>query len=482
MIDLDYKIKVMPRYYIEFFNKQLVHFYDRLEERYKIAFPDGKEVLTKRGYSFIGAFSDDGLAKVVSKSTTLVGFIDEKGNEVIPCDRYYEAHDFSEGLAAVYPGPLPLPASIPNFWGFINTDGVLKIPHYYSKVHDFHESLTAVGIFDNWELIDKDGERISKESWKSITDFHDGYALIQDKNDLMNFINKKGEVISGKWYFAVGFFSEGLAAVCDKDTLLWGFIDEKGEEVIPCQYNTVMEFKNGCAIVRKKEMWSIIDHDGRSNGKRNKWYDNKQFVEGLSRVTSADGTNFINTNGDLISTNWYLSAFDFSEGLAKVQDPETGLWGYIDKSGGLKIKCQYYSAHDFYEGSAIVVKRKKDGLYGDGLIDKDGNEIISCDYFVYPMEGKIICVSNSKRKLVGLANRKGELFRSLTGNVYATTVKYRGAERELFALTKENLKKAILDVINEFSKELQAEVDSKIADDGPQKTIGVDPRTKNEEA
>ena len=158
-----------------------------------------------------------------------------------------------------------------------------------------------------------------------------------------------------------------------------------------------------------------------------------------------------------------------------MQDPETGLWGYIDKSGGLKIKCQYYSAHDFYEGSAIVVKRKKDGLYGDGLIDKDGNEIISCDYFVYPMEGKIICVSNSKRKLVGLANRKGEIFKDLTELVYTTTIKYKGAKRELYASTKTELEKMILTTIGEFLKNLQDEVESKTVEDGSQKTIGVYP-------
>ena len=34
-------------------------------------------------------------------------------------------------------------------------------------------------------------------------------------------------------YNAVSNFSEGLAVVCDKETHLYGFIDKKGNEVIP---------------------------------------------------------------------------------------------------------------------------------------------------------------------------------------------------------------------------------------------------------
>lgn len=69
----------------------------------------------------------------------------------------------------------------------------------------------------------------------------------------------------------------------------------------------------------------------------------------------------------------YEELGSFREGLAAVQ--RNGLWGYIDKDGNEVIPCQYESAEYFNNSRAIV---SKGGLYG--CIDTKGNEVVPFEY------------------------------------------------------------------------------------------------------
>ena len=60
----------------------------------------------------------------------------------------------------------------------------------------------------------------------------------------------------------MGSFTENGLAEVEKDGK-WGYIDEKGEEVISCQYDDVGSFtENGLAAVQKGDTWSYIDTTG----------------------------------------------------------------------------------------------------------------------------------------------------------------------------------------------------------------------------
>ena len=55
-------------------------------------------------------------------------------------------------------------------------------------------------------------------------------------------------------------FSSGLAAV--KNNGKWGFVDEQGEIVIPCEYSKVISFKEQLAAVKQKNIWKTIKING----------------------------------------------------------------------------------------------------------------------------------------------------------------------------------------------------------------------------
>ena len=81
---------------------------------------------------------------------------------------------------------------------------------------------------------------------------------------------------------------------------LWGFIDDKGNEIIPPMYQQYNSFHDGFACVKKDGLWGIID-------KQNnvilpfKYYRCKDFHDGISIVENLDYSNdVIKSNGQIL--------------------------------------------------------------------------------------------------------------------------------------------------------------------------------------
>ena len=76
----------------------------------------------------------DGLVRFVENQK--FGYKDIQGNVVIR-PQYFEATDFSEGLACVKKGKSSL-------WGYIDTSGRTAIPPGFKQARPFHEGMAAV--------------------------------------------------------------------------------------------------------------------------------------------------------------------------------------------------------------------------------------------------------------------------------------------------------------------------------------------------
>ena len=101
------------------------------------------------------------------------GFIDRTGRIVIPA-KFYEAGDFSEGLAVVR-------SSEKSRFGYLNQKGELAIPYSFEWAGDFHDGLAAVAITKGkYGFIDKTGRVVfRKEDWFEAGDFSEGLAAVQ---------------------------------------------------------------------------------------------------------------------------------------------------------------------------------------------------------------------------------------------------------------------------------------------------------------
>ena len=152
------------------------------------------------------------------------------------------------------------------------------------------------------------------------------------KNGKFGFINKEGQEVIPCIYNSALNFSEGLAAVLIGNK--WGFINLKNEVVIDFQYQkTTLGFKeNLCAVVNDNKM-GFIDNEG---------------------------TNTIKFDYEGTSLD-YEYQIEFNEGLCPVKLITTQKYIYIDKTGE-QVGKQFDIAMGINEGLGVVVENNKYGF------------------------------------------------------------------------------------------------------------------------
>ncbi len=144
-----------------------------------------------------------------------------------------------------------------------------------------------------------------------------------------------------KWAYQATY-SEGRACVKDKSGK-WGYIDENGKVISPCQ-----------------------------------WRSNRYYQEGMGCVVDADEKyGYLDLDGNLVIPCQFVYGGWFSERLAAVAVVKDYTWkyGYIDKTGKIVIPCQWENAYSFENGKAKVQVKLEDGTRVWKVIDKTGNYV-----------------------------------------------------------------------------------------------------------
>lgn len=161
-------------------------------------------------------------------------------------------------------------------------------------------------------------------------------------------------------------YSNGLAAV--KQNGQWGFIDGKGETVIPFNYDWASSFGEfgfdiDIAIVKYG-----IDNDS-------------------PPIWTACPTELINLRGEVISQRYgFIHPIEHNLSIANngtkfrtvghaLSMSEDGAWGCINKKGKEIVICQYELMYPFRSNITFVRKDEK-----WGCINERGKEIIPCIY------------------------------------------------------------------------------------------------------
>jgi len=176
--------------------------------------------------------------------------------------------------------------------------------------------------------------------------------IISD-NGKYGYINQKGEVVIPAAYAGAGDFSEGLAAV-RKDGL-YGYINTSGEYVIPPKYEYALAFNEGMA--------KVYDH----------------------------GTiTYINTKGETLFQHNYNEQEPFEDGLLLIKTASKKM-GMLNRRGKLVVDTAYSEISPFYYGFAIVESlRDEYGSSTVGMIDTTGKMVIpygKYNYIIAPSGG-----------------------------------------------------------------------------------------------
>lgn len=313
------------------------------------------------------------LYKITTKDNK-VGFIDKTGKIVIDFDDLpAEAWvgNFSEGLAPICFSDKQ-PSLYSNHCGFIDETGKIVIPPRFVLSSQFSEGLAWVRTEAFIGFIDQSGRVVIELPESFSFGFREGLAALRTKTG-SGFIDKTGRFISTKRYEQVDSFSDGLAAVVEGqwNEAKYGFINKSGELAIPLRFDArqgptegsvyLSRFTEGLAPVMISNLYGYIDHKGnvvipptfREAG---------QFAEGLASVTTADyQRGYIDKAGLLVIKLAFARGGQFNGGLATLAVEINGRtkMGYIDRTGKTIIEPKFDVAFDFVDGIAEVYFSEK---------------------------------------------------------------------------------------------------------------------------
>ncbi|MDG1914328.1 MAG: WG repeat-containing protein [Crocinitomix sp.] len=232
----------------------------------------------------------------------------------------------------------------------------------------------------------------------------------QAKNKTWTCINEDGDDIFSMQAIHISDFHNGMAAV-HKNTLVnneWvtgdGYVNTKGEIVIPCNLLKAQDFKADVAWIRRdgENFYRLIDKTGKVIPTKKYKKVGTFFVSNLGRcAVYEDGKmGFIDETGKEVIPCIYTGSLSFTEGLACVAlaSSAKGEYGFINRDGEVVIPLKFIQAgtSSFRNGLARATVERK-----TVLIDKEGKVVFKTK------NGNIQGVHDGLISVITKPNRKG---------------------------------------------------------------------------
>lgn len=354
--------------------------------KYGVVNRENKEIVPTI-YDHIDSFKS-GFTKVTRKGK--VGLINISGKETVPC-LYDEIKDIEDGMVVVAKG---------NRSGVINTANDTIIPIKNLSVTNYHQGTFLVvndnyqfGVVDSTEkttvpfsrsigvpysgnneyiiitrmdkseqkIIDRHNNDIYSFPGHGVRDLNNGYLGIWKKTVTdqaamylsihspetivtYQIVNIEGEEVNPSLTMEYNLvFNNGLSRISRDNKI--GVINIKGQQLIPCEYSRIYDFKDGYAKVRQ----------------------DTSFLYGANKY------GMVSEKGKLIIPCLYDGLGEISDG--KILALLNQKYGFLNTSGQTVIALKYDFAQNFENGYAIVGNKNK-----FGVIDRNGKLIIPIQY------------------------------------------------------------------------------------------------------
>ena len=134
----------------------------------------------------------------------------------------------------------------------------------------------------------------------------------------------------------------------------YGYVDEKGNWVIPPQFDSAFEFNDNMARVEINR----TSASGDNFIEKSPFYPYTR-ISNLAKVCVDGKWGMIDVNGNFVVPPLYENIYGFKYNFSIVK--LNGKMGFIDRVGNLVIDTIYDSAEDFLDGIAKVVLNGKEG-------------------------------------------------------------------------------------------------------------------------
>ena len=297
---------------------------------------------------------------------------------------------------------------------------------------DFAEGLHPIRMNGLWGYINERAETVIQSAWDAASSFRDGLALVE-KDGKLAYIDHAGDVV---WQETEE--GKSLYAVKDENGL-WGYIDCKGNLVIPGTFTWAEDFRGDYAMVRQipdgepienQGYYGVIDIAGQ-------WVLPPAYYEILSESDSGDYACGRDTGIFLVTDGWKKGSkqgfFDIPSGFFSglIYDDVHVVWAgntdreYIRvttngklgfasrKTGEIVVPCQYSpdDSRDFSGDYCMVMPYKTKVADGWILIDRQGKKVPLPEnyYAVSTFYDGLAVIWDSVRDLYGYIDTAGNV-------------------------------------------------------------------------
>lgn len=211
-------------------------------------------------------------------------------------------------------------------------------------------------------------------------------------------------------YADVGDFNDGVAIVKVEDGWRYksGVINNKGEEIVACNYTWINPSSCGMMLFRDENGLGFMNSKGEVMVASGKYDDAEDYSDNLACVKKDGKVGFVDVKGNEVIPCSFERAYPFAEGLALVRKNDK--YGYINTKAEFVVAPAYDDGYHFACGVAIVEKGSK-----EYVIDKEGTVVFSQDgnksaFLEEQFSDNLIPVikEQGRKMVVGYMNTTGE--------------------------------------------------------------------------
>lgn len=234
--------------------------------------------------------------------------------------------------------------------------------------------------------------------------------------ELYGMLSVTGEIVIEPKYEYLDLFSkEGLARFCDHGS--WGFVNTKGVEVIPAQYEDANNFSEGLAAVKVDGLYGFVDMTGMMVIEPQFEGVQDGFIYGRCVYMDGNREGLIDAEGQVIVEPTYTNIELYSSEYFIVTNASTSgaMYGVIDRMTNVVVEMQadeIYAVTDsgFYF-THTAIESKYDVLYDiSGLFPPQCTHVFHPKFLLYKIVSDSMIPASMEGEKWGLIDlSEGEL-------------------------------------------------------------------------
>lgn len=271
--------------------------------------------------------------------------------------------------------------------GLAKAGDVFVVPAIYTRITQlliaengrtvYSPDIFIAQRFDKFGVVDTSGRVLLPFEYSYIEDRPNanGCRIVKRDDNHMGIINSRYELVVPCIYQSIGWGYEGENFYRAWKEDKTGAIDTAGRTVIPLVYGQLNLFRNGRALARKDSLYGFIDKKGNVLIPFAYSQAFPEFENGLCAVKLHGKWGFIDTTGRMVIAPQYDEVRRFESTITGVK--LNGRWGFIDRKGKLVVDYRYdVVGYPWYaDGTCEVTREGK-----VGLINAKGKEVVACVY------------------------------------------------------------------------------------------------------